>query len=145
VVLSPHRQGGQAQFIERPLAPTPNADRFTKALDGVRATLGEAHTLDSVAEAAGLTRRTFTRRFQKTTGTSFGSWLAEQRLALAQRLLEQTDKSKATMSIDMVAFEAGFGSATSLRQHFAARLRTSPMQYRREFSKGSARVALSGV
>ncbi|WP_292089814.1 AraC family transcriptional regulator, partial [Mesorhizobium sp.] len=72
VVLSPHRQGGQAQFIERPLAPTPNADRFTKALDGVRATLGEAHTLDSVAEAAGLTRRTFTRRFQKTTGTSFG-------------------------------------------------------------------------
>ncbi|MDG4901920.1 MULTISPECIES: helix-turn-helix domain-containing protein [unclassified Mesorhizobium] len=140
VVLSPHRQGGQAQFIERPLAPTPNADRFTKALDGVRATLGEAHTLDSVAEAAGLTRRTFTRRFQKTTGTSFGSWLAEQRLALAQRLLEQTDKS-----MDMVAFEAGFGSATSLRQHFAARLRTSPMQYRREFSKGSAQVALSGV
>ncbi|RWF80440.1 MAG: AraC family transcriptional regulator, partial [Mesorhizobium sp.] len=54
--------------------------------------------------------------------------------------LEQTDKS-----MDMVAFEAGFGSATSLRQHFAARLRTSPMQYRREFSKGSARVALSGV
>ncbi|PBB82710.1 AraC family transcriptional regulator [Mesorhizobium sp. WSM3879] len=140
VVLSPHRQGGQAQFIERPLAPTPNADRFTKALDGVRATLGEAHTLDSVAESAGLTRRTFTRRFQKTTGTSFGNWLAEQRVALAQRLLEQTDKS-----MDMVAFEAGFGSATSLRQHFAARLRTSPMQYRREFSKGGAQVAISSV
>ncbi|RRH87777.1 helix-turn-helix domain-containing protein [Mesorhizobium tamadayense] len=130
VVLSPHRQGGQAQFIERPLAPTPAADRFTQALDKVRATLGEPHSLDSVAEAAGLTRRTFTRRFQKSTGTSFGDWLADQRVALAQRLLEQTDKS-----MDMVAFEAGFGSATSLRQHFAARLKTSPMQYRREFSR----------
>ena len=132
VVLSPHRQGGQAQFIERPLAPTPNADRFAKTLDEVRATLGEAHGLDSVADAAGLTRRTFTRRFQKTTGTSFGDWLADQRVALAQRLLERTDKP-----MDMVAFEAGFGSATSLRQHFAARLKTSPMQYRREFSRSA--------
>lgn len=132
VVLSPHRQGGQAQFIERPLAPTPNADRFSRALDQVRATLGEPHSLDSVADAAGLTRRTFTRRFQKSIGTSFGDWLADQRVALAQRLLEQTDKS-----MDIVAFEAGFGSATSLRQHFAARLRTSPRQYRREFSRST--------
>lgn len=130
IVLSPHRQGGQAQFIERPVAKTPTADRFTQTLDKVRATLGNTHSLDSVAEAAGLTRRTFTRRFQKSNGTSFGDWLTDQRVALAQRLLEATDKS-----MDMVAFEAGFGSATSLRQHFAARLRTSPMQYRREFSK----------
>ena len=132
VVLSPHRQGGQAQFIERPLAPTPNADRFMQALDGVRATLGDAHCLDSVADAAGLTRRTFTRRFQKAIGTSFGDWLADQRVALAQRLLERTEKS-----MDIVAFEAGFGSATSLRQHFAARLKTSPAQYRREFSRSA--------
>ncbi|RJT39364.1 helix-turn-helix domain-containing protein [Mesorhizobium waimense] len=132
IVLSPHRQGGQAQFIERPVAKTPTADRFAQALDQVRKTLGEAHSLDSVADAAGLTRRTFTRRFQKSNGTSFGDWLTDQRLALAQRLLEATDKS-----MDMVAFEAGFGSATSLRQHFAARLRTSPMQYRREFSKSA--------
>ncbi|AZO11790.1 MULTISPECIES: helix-turn-helix domain-containing protein [unclassified Mesorhizobium] len=130
VVLSPHRQGGQAQFIERPLAPTPNADRFTKALDEVRTTLGQAHSLDSVADSAGLTRRTFTRRFQKSIGASFGEWLADQRVGLAQRLLEETDKS-----IDVVAFEAGFGSATSLRQHFAARLKISPLQYRREFSR----------
>ncbi|WP_192183754.1 helix-turn-helix domain-containing protein [Mesorhizobium amorphae] len=130
IVLSPHRQGGQAQFIERPVAKTPTADRFAQALDQVRKTLGEKHSLDSVANAAGLTRRTFTRRFQQSIGTSFGDWLADLRVALAQRLLEATDKS-----MDMVAFEAGFGSATSLRQHFAARLRTSPMQYRREFSK----------
>ncbi|TIW44270.1 MAG: helix-turn-helix domain-containing protein [Mesorhizobium sp.] len=132
IVLSPHRQGGQAQFIERPIARTGNADRFTQALDTVRKTLGDLHSLDSVADAAGLTRRTFTRRFQKTIGTSFGDWLIDQRVALAQRLLEETEKS-----MDTVAFEAGFGSATSLRQHFAARLRTSPAQYRREFSKNS--------
>lgn len=136
IVLSPHRQGGQAQFIERPIARTGNADRFTQALDAVHRTLGGTHSLDSVAAAAGLTRRTFTRRFQKSIGTSFGDWLIDQRIALAQRLLEATEKS-----MDTVAFEAGFGSATSLRQHFAARLRTSPGQYRREFSKGSERVA----
>jgi len=130
IVLSPHRQGGQAQFIERPIAKAENADRFTQTLDAVRKTLGETHSLDDVANAAGLTRRTFTRRFQKTIGTSFGDWLTDQRVALAQRLLEATEKS-----MDTVAFEAGFGSATSLRQHFAARLRTSPAQYRREFSK----------
>ncbi|MER9440702.1 helix-turn-helix domain-containing protein [Mesorhizobium sp. M0340] len=132
IVLSPHRQGGQAQFIERPIARTGNADRFTQALEAVRKTLGEPHSLDSVAGDAGLTRRTFTRRFQKTIGTSFGDWLTEQRVQLAQRLLEATEKS-----MDTVAFEAGFGSATSLRQHFAARLRTSPAQYRREFSKSA--------
>jgi len=130
VVLSPHRQGGQAQFIERPVAPAATTDRFTRALDQVRATLGEAHGLAGAAAPAGLPRRTFTRRFHKTIGTSFGDWLAEQRVALAQRLLETTDKS-----MDAVAFDAGFGSATSLRQHFAARLRTSPVQYRREFSR----------
>ncbi|TGQ33233.1 MULTISPECIES: helix-turn-helix domain-containing protein [unclassified Mesorhizobium] len=130
IVLSPHRQGGQAQFIERPLAKSENTDRFAQALDTVVRTLGDAHSLDSVAGAAGLTRRTFTRRFQKSIGTSFGDWLTEQRVQLAQRLLESTSQS-----MDAIAFQAGFGSATSLRQHFAARLRTSPAQYRREFSK----------
>ncbi|NGN45279.1 helix-turn-helix domain-containing protein [Mesorhizobium sp. CGMCC 1.15528] len=130
IVLSPHRQGGQAQFIEKPVAKAPATDRFMQALDGVRSSLDEAHSLDRVADDAGLTRRTFTRRFQKTLGTSFGDWLTDQRVTLAQRLLESTEKS-----IDAIAFEAGFGSATSLRQHFAARLKTSPAQYRREFSK----------
>ncbi|RVB08306.1 MAG: GlxA family transcriptional regulator, partial [Mesorhizobium sp.] len=60
IVLSPHRQGGQAQFIEHPVERSADADRFTQALDAVRAALGETHSLDSVAEAAGLTRRTFT-------------------------------------------------------------------------------------
>jgi len=129
-VLSPHRQGGQAQFIERPVAKTPNADRFALALDRVRATIDEAHSLDRVVDAAGITRRTFTRRFQKAIGTSFGDWLVHQRIEQAQRLLEATDDS-----IEAIAFQTGFGTATSLRQHFAAKLRTSPTQYRRTFSK----------
>ena len=134
IVLSPHRQGGQAQFIERLVARSAEPDRFAQAVDAVLGTLGDPHSLDSVAETAGLTRRTFTRRFQKSIGTSFGEWLTEQRVDLAQRLLEATAKP-----IEMVALEAGFGSATSLRQHFAARLRTPPAQYRREFSKSVQR------
>ncbi len=130
IVASPHRQGGQAQFIERPIAMTPQADRFARALDHVRSTLEDSHSLDSVAEAAGLTRRTFTRRFQKNIGSSFGDWLAAERVALAQRLLETTDSS-----IDTIAGDVGFGTGTTLRQHFAARLKTSPVQYRREFMR----------
>lgn len=141
IVLSPHRQGGQAQFIERPVAKTQHGDRFAQALDKVRASLGEAHTLDGVAAGAGLTRRTFTRRFQKTVGTSFGDWLIHQRLQEAQRLLEATRDS-----VDAIAFLTGFGTATSLRQHFAAKLGISPTQYRRAFSRhappaGAARLA----
>lgn len=130
IVLSPHRQGGQAQFIERPVGANAATDRFARALDGVRAALAAPHSLDSVAEAAGLTRRTFTRRFQKATGTSFGEWLAHQRLEHAQRLLETTDDA-----IDAIAYRSGFGTATSLRLHFAAKLKTSPTQYRRAFSQ----------
>ena len=131
-VLSPHRQGGQAQFIERPVAKTQVADRFTRALDKIRATLDQTHSLGSVAEAAGLTRRTFTRHFQKRIGVSFGDWLADQRIGEAQRLLESTD-----ISIEEVAYQTGFGTAARLRRQFAAKLKTSPMQYRRAFSKAA--------
>ena len=129
IVLSPHRQGGQAQFIERPISATRNGDRFTAVLDDVRSRVSDAHSLNSVATAANMTRRTFTRRFQKAFAMSFGNWLAEQRLTLAQELLETTQ-----VSIEDIALRSGFGTTASLRKHFSARLSTSPMQYRREFS-----------
>lgn len=128
VVLSPHRQGGQAQFIERPIATHPEADRFARALEKVRAALNEAHRLEGVAEEAGLTRRTFTRRFRKTTGMSFYEWLLDRRVEEAQRLLETTSDS-----IDSIAYRAGFGTAASLRRRFAAKLDLSPTAYRRAF------------
>nr|WP_245449929.1 helix-turn-helix domain-containing protein [Chelatococcus asaccharovorans] len=86
--------------------------------------------MDSVADAAGLTRRTFTRRFQKAIGTSFGAWLAQRRIEQAQRLLETTGES-----VESIALLTGFGTAASLRQHFSATLKISPIQYRRSFSK----------
>jgi transcriptional regulator GlxA family with amidase domain len=129
LVLAPHRQGGQAQFIERPVPKRVAVDAFARAIETVQATLNAAHDLDGVAAKAGMTRRTFTRRFQKAFGTSFSQWLIDQRVALARQLLETTERP-----VEDIAFEAGFGSAVTLRQHFAARLSISPAQYRRSFS-----------
>jgi len=75
-----------------------------------------------------MSRRTFTRRFRQSTGTTLLQWLLNQRLARARRLLETTDRA-----VEWVALEAGFGSAVSLRQHFAASLGTSPSRYRAQF------------
>jgi len=130
LVLAPHRQGGQAQFIERPVSKRAAVDAFARALDAVQATLNDAHDLDSVAARAGLTRRTFTRRFQKAYGQSFGQWLIDRRVALARQLLETTERP-----VEDIAFEAGFGSAVTLRQHFTARLGVAPAQYRRSFAQ----------
>ncbi len=129
LVLAPHRQGGQAQFIERPVAKRVAVDAFAKAVEAVQATLNDAHDLDGVAARAGMTRRTFTRRFQKAFGMSFGQWLIDGRVALARQLLETTGRP-----VEDVACEAGFGSAVSLRQHFAARVGVAPAQYRRSFT-----------
>lgn len=140
LVLSPHRQGGQAQFIERPVSRSDRPDAFTRAIEAARARISEPLSLDAMAERAAMSRRTFTRRFQMTFGMSFGNWLIEQRIMLAQRLLETTTKP-----IEEIAFESGFGTAASLRQHFAARLRTSPAQYRREFSRREGGTAPSAT
>ncbi|MCY1518215.1 HTH-type transcriptional regulator [compost metagenome] len=77
-----------------------------------------------------MSRRTFTRRFRESTGTTVGQWLQNQRLALAQRLLETTDRS-----VERVAADAGFGSAVLLRKHFATAFKVSPTVYRRQFSQ----------
>jgi transcriptional regulator GlxA family with amidase domain len=77
-----------------------------------------------------MSRRTFTRKFHKRTGESFARWLTVQRLLRAQEMLETT-----THSIDDIADRCGFGTATSMRQHFAATLGTSPARYRREFAR----------
>jgi transcriptional regulator GlxA family with amidase domain len=128
LVVPPHRQGGQAQYIEQPLPASANGDRLSEILHWAAQHLQQAHTLDTLAERALMSRRTFTRRFKQLTGTTVGKWLLSQRLALAQRLLESTDQS-----VDLIASGAGFGSAVSLRQHFATAFRTSPSHYRREF------------
>ncbi len=132
LVISPHRQGGQAQFIEQPVPARVDDDRLSEALDWAQRNLDQVIGLDDLAARALMSRRTFTRHFRDRTGTTFNKWLNSQRLALAQRLLEATD-----LPIENIAFSTGFGSALSLRQHFAESLRTSPSAYRREF-RGAA-------
>jgi transcriptional regulator GlxA family with amidase domain len=128
LVVPPHRQGGQAQYIETPLAPDPEEGRLSKILAEVERNLGKPHRLDDLAGLAHLSRRTFTRRFRQTTGTTFAQWLLHRRLQLAQKLLEVSRKP-----ISLIAEEAGFGSEVSLRSRFTQILKTSPARYRREF------------
>lgn len=128
LLVAPHRQGGQAQFIERPLPVSPSDGRFAEVLEWVTRNLSRDHSLDALAERAAMSRRHFTRHFRQATGTSFKQWLLAQRLAQAQRMLERSDAA-----VEVIADEAGFGSALSLRQHFRAVLHTSPSAYRRQF------------
>jgi transcriptional regulator GlxA family with amidase domain len=128
LVVPPHRQGGQAQYIQQPVPENAHGDRLSGLLDWVCRNLDAPHTLDSLAQRALMSRRTFTRRFREATGTTVGAWLLAQRLARAQQLLETSDQS-----VDAIAGGAGFGSTASLRQHFAEAFSTSPSAYRREF------------
>jgi transcriptional regulator GlxA family with amidase domain len=131
LVVPPHRQGSQAQYIEQPVLATARDTPLTKTLDWAARHLDASHSLDSLAARAAMSRRSFTRHFRQHTGTTVGQWLLAQRLALAQRLLETT-----AQPVERVAERAGFGSALSLRQHFAAALHTTPSLYRREFRGG---------
>lgn len=115
LVIAPHRQGGQAQFIERPVPVSSSDGRFSQVLDWVTQNLEQTHSIDALAERAVMSRRNFTRHFRQATGTSFKQWLLNQRMAHAQRMLETSEAS-----IEVVAQEAGFGTALSLRQHFRA-------------------------
>ena len=133
LVMPPHRQGGQAQYVEQPLPVRPRDDKLAEVLDWARARLDQPLSLDTLARTALMSRRTFTRRFRDTAGTSVSQWLTAERVALAQRLLETTD-----LPVENVADKAGFGSALSLRQHFRVQFGTTPADYRRTF-RNSAR------
>lgn len=128
LVVAPHRQGGQAQFIEQSVPVSAGGSRLSDLLAWVRAHLPLPHNLDSIAERAVMTRRTFTRQFRKLTGGTFGDWLLSERLALTQQLLESSDHS-----VEHIVDLTGFGSPASLRLHFRARFGVSPSAWRRTF------------
>ena len=138
ILVAPHRDGGQAQFIERPVPDDAAAGRFAQLLDWVGEHLHEEHSIDMLAERAAMSRRNFTRHFRLATRTSFKQWLQNQRMIHAQRLLETGD-----LSIEHVAHASGFGTALSLRQHFKSVLRTSPTDYRKRFRAGAPDCAAS--
>lgn len=128
LVVSPHRPGGQAQFIEQPVAQDGGGDRLRAALDWAARRIGEPLSLEQLAARSAMSTRTFTRRFRAATGTTFKQWLIDQRLTRARRLLETTD-----LTVERVASDAGFGTALSMRLHFASHVGTSPVAYRRSF------------
>jgi transcriptional regulator GlxA family with amidase domain len=128
LLVAPHREGGQAQFIDRPVPATASDGRLAQVMEWVQHRLADEHSLDALAERAAMSRRNFTRHFRQATGTSFKQWLLNQRLAHAQRMLESSG-----VPVEAVAQAAGFGSAASLRQHFRAAFHSSPSAYRKLF------------
>ncbi|WNV74257.1 GlxA family transcriptional regulator [Geodermatophilus sp. DSM 44513] len=130
-VVAPWREGGQAQFVERPLPEAGDAGTAATRAWAVERLDGPL-TLADLAAHARMSVRTFTRRFRDETGVSPLRWLAGQRIALARQLLESTDAP-----IDRVATQAGFGTPASLRQHLRASIGVAPGTYRRTYRGGA--------
>ena len=138
MVVPPHRDGGQAQYIEAPMVEHDRGDDLAVVLDWVQANLNQPFGVDHLARRANMSLRTFNRRFVATTGTAPHRWLITQRVARAQRLLEETD-----LDVEQVAEQTGFGTAATLRQHFARHRGTSPQAYRRSFCDSAPEESFS--
>jgi transcriptional regulator GlxA family with amidase domain len=128
MVVPPHREGGQAQYIETPMPEDRRDDALGTTLSWALAHLDEELGVEALAVRAHMSPRTFVRRFAAAFGGTPHQWLLAQRVVQARRMLETTD-----VAIDEVARRSGFGSAAALRLHFARRLNTSPLAYRRTF------------
>ena len=127
MVVPPHRDGGQAQFIETPVQPV-ECETLQPLLNHVLECLDEPHNVDTLAAQAHMAPRTFARKFRAETGATPHDWLTAQRVLLARRMLEDSD-----LGVDTIAVRAGFGSAATLRHHFGHRLGTTPQAYRSMF------------
>ena len=128
MVVPPHRDGGQSQYVEAPIPRAPEAPTLEPVLEWLMGHLDRTVTVDELAARAGMAPRTFARRFRAETGTTPHDWLTNQRVLLARRLLEET-----RLSVETVADQAGFGDAAALRHHFTRRVGTTPHAYRTTF------------
>lgn len=128
MVVPPQRDGGQAQYIDRPIVH-PQSDALAEVANWAVENLREELSVDHLASRAHMSPRTFARRFRSEHGVTPAAWLAKQRVIHAQRLLERTD-----LGLDAIAEESGFGSAAVLRQNFHRVLATTPTAYRATFS-----------
>lgn len=133
LVMPPHREGGQAQYIEEPVSKR-SSSSLAPLLDAVRATLGEDWSIERMAAQTATSARTFQRHFVSAMGMPPGEWLLMERMAKARILLEEAD-----LSVDEIAMQVGFGAAATLRNHFRTRLGTSPGDYRRRFNASETR------
>lgn len=128
LVVQPHRDGGQAQYIEAPMPRPDDAAPLADTLNWMSGHLDEPMTVTDLASRSAMSRRTFARHFASTTGSTPYQWLLRERIQLAQRMLESTD-----LGIDVVAERAGLSNAGNLRKHFHRQVGTSPHAYRRAF------------
>jgi len=128
LVVPPHREGGQAQFVATPVQ-NDATHGLARLLDWAQANLHRALTVDALAAQARMSARSFARQFRAQTGTTPHRWLVHQRLLLAQNWLETTDDS-----VDRIAERVGLQTAATLRLHFRRTFKTSPTAYRRRFT-----------
>lgn len=127
LVVAPHREGGQAQFVPRPMAQGEQG-RLSKLMDWLRSHPAQPHTVASMAERAAMSPRTLQRQFQQATGFGPVEWLIRERVAIVKDMLEQPD-----VPLTQIAERAGFGSEESLRHHFRRLTATTPGAYRKRF------------
>ena len=128
LVLPAHREGGQAQYLPRPMAYDEKG-RLTRLMDWLRLRPAETHTIASMAEQAAMSARTLQRHFHDATGFGPAEWLIRERVALVKDLLEDT-----ALPLGQIAQRAGFNTEQSLRHHFRRLAGTTPGAYRRQFS-----------
>jgi transcriptional regulator GlxA family with amidase domain len=131
MVVPPHRDGGQAQFVDLPVPVRADDDPIGRTLGWMLEHLEEQTSVDELATRSHMSPRTFARRFRAVTGTTPHQWLLSQRILFAQRMLETGDDP-----IELIASRSGFGSAANLRHHFAREVSASPLAYRRTFRAG---------
>lgn len=131
MVVPPHRDGGQRQYIDAPVEHDAEDAALARLQDAVRADIATEHTVESMAGLAHMSARTFARKFRAATGTTPHRWLARERVHRAQTLLETTE-----LTVETVAHRVGFGDAQLLRLHFRRVVGTSPSAYRRTFDRG---------
>ena len=130
LVLAPHREGGQRQFVESPVASRAGAGNLAELLEWLPNHLEEDLSIADLATRAGMSVRSFQRHFRKATGSTPAAWLTQQRVEHAQRLAETT-----TLTVEQIATHSGFGAVETLRHHFRRLVGTTPTDYRRAFSR----------
>ncbi len=138
MVVPPHREGGQAQYIETPLPRPRNRDGLGEVLEWVRTCLDDPPSVDAMAARANMSPRTFARRFRETTGSTPHAWLLQQRVQRAQEMLEADE-----LGIEQIARACGFAGGAGLREHFTRLRGVSPQTYRRTFGGRPAVELLS--
>ena len=130
MVVPPHRDGGQSQYVCMPVPDTPYRDGIGSVLEWLQEHLHEPLSVEAIAQLAAMSPRTLARRFRDTTGTTPMRWLTHQRVSRAQELLATTD-----LPIEAITHRVGMGTAANLRQHFRTATGMSPAAYRRRYQR----------